>query len=514
MGAIDDDPGLPLKLWPCSNGEYLPPPLDELRAEAMRRARAAADDHARRHGWSRRRFLLSSAGMAAGLRRAARRAAADRARRRSASSRGGVVPASATTAGHATRPRPTTSSHGTAGAAPASSTCRPTSSSSATWGDGLPAGGVRRGRPDRLLLGRVLARPRARRQRHVGGGDLGGPGRRRGRPAVDRRDGARPGARRRAVRRRPGADPGPRRARRRSARRRARVDGRRRRGPRAVRVEGVHARARTAGSSTTTTRRVPQVGAPFLQAVRDTGVAGRRRAQGPVRRQPVRLAGRHRPGGRGQPRPALPRVPLRLRDRRTPRVRTTPTAPASTGSCAASTEAGIGAGGNVYAELGSTWRTVMGDPDEAAHVLGKLLVAFGPERILWGTDSIWYGSPQDQIAAFRAFEITPGVPGAVRLPGADRRGQAADPRPPTPPSCSASPCPRRPASRRHGSRRSVGPTAPRAGGTPRRGRHVPARAPLDRRRPVVASASLDAAARPEACRAVPAGLHRRAASRL
>jgi uncharacterized protein len=71
------------------------------------------------------------------------------------------------------------------------------------------------------------------------------------------------------------------------------------------------------------------------------------------------------------------------------------------------TEAGIGPGGNVYAELGSTWRRVMGSPDEAAHVLGKLLVAFGPERILWGTDSIWYGSPQDQIAAFRAFEITP-----------------------------------------------------------------------------------------------------------
>ena len=49
----------------------------------------------------------------------------------------------------------------------------------------------------------------------------------------------------------------------------------------------------------------------------------------------------------------------------------------------------------------------MGNPDQAAHVLGKLLVAFGSERILWGTDSIWYGSPQDQIAAFRAFEITP-----------------------------------------------------------------------------------------------------------
>ena len=69
--------------------------------------------------------------------------------------------------------------------------------------------------------------------------------------------------------------------------------------------------------------------------------------------------------------------------------------------------AGIGPGGNVYAELGSTWRAVMGDLDQAAHLLGKLLVAVGEDNIVWGTDSIWYGSPQDQIAAFRAFEITP-----------------------------------------------------------------------------------------------------------
>jgi predicted TIM-barrel fold metal-dependent hydrolase len=68
--------------------------------------------------------------------------------------------------------------------------------------------------------------------------------------------------------------------------------------------------------------------------------------------------------------------------------------------------AGIGVGGNVCAELGSTWRSVMGRPDEAAHVLGKLIAALGPGNVLWGTDSIWYGSPQDQIEAFRAFEIT------------------------------------------------------------------------------------------------------------
>jgi uncharacterized protein len=69
--------------------------------------------------------------------------------------------------------------------------------------------------------------------------------------------------------------------------------------------------------------------------------------------------------------------------------------------------AGIGKGGNIYAELGSTWRSVMSRPDEAAHVLGKLLAEFGADNVVWGTDSIWYGSPQDQIQAFRAFEITP-----------------------------------------------------------------------------------------------------------
>ncbi|HWP10873.1 MAG TPA: amidohydrolase family protein [Ramlibacter sp.] len=60
---------------------------------------------------------------------------------------------------------------------------------------------------------------------------------------------------------------------------------------------------------------------------------------------------------------------------------------------------------NVYAELGSTWRFLMRDPDQAAHALGKLIVACGENNVLWGTDSIWYGSPQDQIQAFRTFQI-------------------------------------------------------------------------------------------------------------
>ena len=70
-------------------------------------------------------------------------------------------------------------------------------------------------------------------------------------------------------------------------------------------------------------------------------------------------------------------------------------------------ESGVGPGSNVYAELGSTWRFLMRDPEQAAHGLGKLLKHCGPDNVLWGTDSIWYGSPQDQIQAFRVFQIAP-----------------------------------------------------------------------------------------------------------
>ena len=61
---------------------------------------------------------------------------------------------------------------------------------------------------------------------------------------------------------------------------------------------------------------------------------------------------------------------------------------------------------NVYAELGSTWRFVMRHPEQAAHLMGKLIKYVGTNNVLWGTDSIWYGSPQDQIQAFRAFQVS------------------------------------------------------------------------------------------------------------
>jgi predicted TIM-barrel fold metal-dependent hydrolase len=61
---------------------------------------------------------------------------------------------------------------------------------------------------------------------------------------------------------------------------------------------------------------------------------------------------------------------------------------------------------NVYAELGSVWRSVMDDPDQAAHLLGKLINHVGPKRVCWGTDSLWYGSPHKEIVAMRRFEFT------------------------------------------------------------------------------------------------------------
>jgi len=68
-------------------------------------------------------------------------------------------------------------------------------------------------------------------------------------------------------------------------------------------------------------------------------------------------------------------------------------------------QAGIGPNANVYAELGSTWNYVMTDPNQAAHVIGKLLLHVGEDNIVWGTDSIWYASPQPQIEAFLRFQI-------------------------------------------------------------------------------------------------------------
>ncbi len=61
---------------------------------------------------------------------------------------------------------------------------------------------------------------------------------------------------------------------------------------------------------------------------------------------------------------------------------------------------------NTYAELGTTWASsIITFPTVAAHILGQLLKFMGPDRIVFGSDSVWYGSPQWQIDALWRFQI-------------------------------------------------------------------------------------------------------------
>ena len=61
---------------------------------------------------------------------------------------------------------------------------------------------------------------------------------------------------------------------------------------------------------------------------------------------------------------------------------------------------------NIFMELGSTFgQLVITEPLICAHLLGQILSAFGNDHVLWGTDSIWYGTPQWQIEAFRRFQM-------------------------------------------------------------------------------------------------------------
>ena len=79
---------------------------------------------------------------------------------------------------------------------------------------------------------------------------------------------------------------------------------------------------------------------------------------------------------------------------------------------------------HVYAECGGVWpNLMMGRIEEAMHYWGKLLKHIGEDRIVWGTDCLWFGSPQPVIQAFRCVRDLAGVPGQVRLSGADAGAQ-------------------------------------------------------------------------------------------
>src|SRR6267378_892203 len=61
---------------------------------------------------------------------------------------------------------------------------------------------------------------------------------------------------------------------------------------------------------------------------------------------------------------------------------------------------------NVYGEIGTSFATcAVANPRMAAALVGTLVRGLGADHVLWGTDSVWYGSPQWQIEAMRRLEI-------------------------------------------------------------------------------------------------------------
>jgi hypothetical protein len=60
----------------------------------------------------------------------------------------------------------------------------------------------------------------------------------------------------------------------------------------------------------------------------------------------------------------------------------------------------------VYGDLGQIFaQTTMAEPRLCAAMLGILVRGLGAERVVWGTDAVWTGSPQWQIEALRRIEI-------------------------------------------------------------------------------------------------------------
>src|SRR4051812_13510757 len=61
---------------------------------------------------------------------------------------------------------------------------------------------------------------------------------------------------------------------------------------------------------------------------------------------------------------------------------------------------------NVFADTGTSFATsCVTNPRFCAAMMGTLVKGLGYDHIFWGTDSVWYGSPQWQIEAFRRLEI-------------------------------------------------------------------------------------------------------------
>jgi predicted TIM-barrel fold metal-dependent hydrolase len=72
---------------------------------------------------------------------------------------------------------------------------------------------------------------------------------------------------------------------------------------------------------------------------------------------------------------------------------------------------------NLYFELGSTFNmTSQYSPEMSMHMLGQMIQLAGADHVLWGTDSIWGGSPQSQIERMRRLKMKPELMEKYKYP--------------------------------------------------------------------------------------------------
>src|SRR5262249_53360498 len=61
---------------------------------------------------------------------------------------------------------------------------------------------------------------------------------------------------------------------------------------------------------------------------------------------------------------------------------------------------------NVYGDVGQLFATTLvAEPNVCAALMGILIRGLGIDRVNWGTDAVWTGSPQWQIEGLRRLEI-------------------------------------------------------------------------------------------------------------
>jgi hypothetical protein len=62
---------------------------------------------------------------------------------------------------------------------------------------------------------------------------------------------------------------------------------------------------------------------------------------------------------------------------------------------------------NVYCEIGSAFGSLaIQHPEMCMHLMGKNIKHYGADHVIWGTDCLWWGSPQWVIDAFKRFQIS------------------------------------------------------------------------------------------------------------